>query len=56
MIRPDIRLLLPRRVDRYEGPRLAFWLLAGCNVVGTVRSLIHLLARTVARRRLRGWT
>ena len=44
MIRPDIRVLLPRRVDRYEGPRLAFWLLAAYNVVGTVRSLIHILA------------
>ena len=44
MNRPDLRLLLPRNVDRYAGPLLAVWFLAIYNVVGTVRSLIHILA------------
>ncbi len=44
MTRPDIRLLLPQRLDRYTGPHLALWVLAAYNVVGTVRSLIHVLA------------
>jgi hypothetical protein len=42
--RPDVRRLLPRRLDRYTGPRLALWLLAAYNVIGTVRSLIHIVA------------
>ncbi len=44
MPRPDLRLLLPAAADRYAGPRLAVWFLALYNVVGTVRSLIHILA------------
>lgn len=44
MTRPEIRMLLPRRLDRYTGPRVALWLLAAYNVVGTVRSLIHVFA------------
>ena len=44
MTRPDIGLLLPSRVDRYTGPRLAIWFLAVYNVVATVRSLIHIFA------------
>jgi hypothetical protein len=44
MTRPDIRRLLPRRVDRYEGPLPALWLLAAYNVVATLRSLIHIIA------------
>jgi hypothetical protein len=44
MTRPDIHLLLPQRLDRYTGPRLALWALAAYNVVGTVRSLIHVFA------------
>lgn len=43
-IRPDFRLLLPRRLDRYAGPRSAVWFLAAYNAVGTARSLIHVIA------------
>jgi hypothetical protein len=44
MTRPDFGLLLPRTLDRYTGPPIAFWLLAAYNVPATVRSLIHILA------------
>ncbi len=44
MALPDPRLLLPRAADRYVGPAIALWFLAAYNVVGTARSLIHVLA------------
>ena len=44
MALPDPRLLLPRAADRYAGPAIAVWFLLAYNVVGTVRSLIHILA------------
>ena len=44
MTRPDLRLLLPRTVDRYAGPRVAVWFLVAYNAVATARSLIHILA------------
>ncbi len=44
MTRPDLRLLLPRSVDHDAGAGLAVWLLTLHNVVGTLRSLIHILA------------
>ena len=44
MTRPDLRLLLPRTVDHYAGPGLAVGFLALYQVVGTVRSLIHIVA------------
>jgi len=44
MIRPQLGLLLPRSLERYAGPRIAFWLLAAYNVPATIRSLVHILA------------
>jgi hypothetical protein len=38
------RLLLPERLDVYEGPRFALWFLAAYHVVVTGRSLVHILA------------
>jgi hypothetical protein len=44
MNRPDLGMLLPRSLDTYAGPRIAFWLLAAYNIVATGRSLVHILA------------
>ncbi|MBJ7454323.1 MAG: hypothetical protein JHC71_19870 [Blastococcus sp.] len=40
--RPDLRLLLPRQVDRYRGAPWAFVVLVVYAVVATGRSLVHL--------------
>jgi len=41
---PDLTRLLPEHPGRYDGPRLAVWLLGSYLVVIVVRSLIHLAA------------
>lgn len=43
-VRPDLRLLLPRRADEYRGARWAFAVLGLYAVVATARSLVHVLA------------
>jgi hypothetical protein len=39
--RPDLRLLVPRQVDRFQGARWAFAVLVVYAVVTTARSLVH---------------
>jgi hypothetical protein len=43
-VRPDPRLLLPRRTDEYRGARWALVVLVVYAVVATGRSLVHVLA------------
>ena len=43
MKRLDVALLLPPARNDYSGPRVAVWFLVLANVVGTARSLIHIL-------------
>ncbi|MGY1753445.1 hypothetical protein [Blastococcus sp. SYSU D01042] len=43
-MRPDLRLLLPRQVDRYRGARWALVVLVVYAVLTTARSLVHVLA------------
>jgi hypothetical protein len=43
-VRPDLRLLAPRRADEYRGARWAFAVLVVYAVVATGRGLVHVLA------------
>ena len=43
-VKSRLQRLLPADTASYPGPRWAAWVLLGSNVVGTVRSLIHVFA------------
>jgi hypothetical protein len=41
----DISILFPKEQNDYTGSNIAVWFLAFINIVGTVRSLIHIFFR-----------
>jgi len=41
----DISMLFPEEKNDYAGPNIAVWFLVLINIVGTVRSLIHIFFR-----------
>ncbi len=41
----DISMLFPAEQNNYVGPNIAVWFLILVNIVGTVRSLIHIFFR-----------
>ena len=41
----DISILFPAEHNNYKGPNIAIWFLFFTNIIGTIRSLIHIFFR-----------